>query len=112
MPYMSNMLSIIVGSPGFLHAFTTHFNLNLFHPSYFNSTPLISTSEAAGLREFESAPKDITSQYPIHNYTNLSSQIKQVEETPYIAVNAVIDQIYASIPLFNHYPGWQGQFVR
>lgn len=77
----------------------------------FMSTPLISTSEAAGLREFESAPKDITSQYPIHNYTNLSSQIKQVEETPYIAVNAVIDQIYASIPLFNHYPGWQGQFV-
>ncbi len=78
----------------------------------FMKTPLITSSYAASLREFEQAPKDITTQYSVSNVDALNTTIKQVQENPSVVVDKLVYNITVKRPVLFNPAGYQGLAVR
>lgn len=79
----------------------------------FMRTPLITTASQVALRDFrELAPKDITSQYPERNITNLHEFIDSVAEDPVHVVNAIVHNVTVKRPQAINAVSWQAFAMR
>eukprot|EP01040_Poterioochromonas_malhamensis_P008941 gene8941-9680_t len=77
----------------------------------FMKTPFIDIALEAAYRDYEKAPKEITSQYPKKNIDILHDQIKAVEEDPVKVVDCIVDNITYAAPPMNNLPGWQAKAI-